>query len=108
MSQRGGRRRSPFGRGALAVLAVVAYTGWLAVGRASSQAPAGTQRVTGANYRQAYRYSTEFLRQFVYSTSVTPNWIGKTDSFWYLYTTSKGKQWYKVNPRDAVKEPLFN
>src|SRR5262249_11516750 len=52
--------------------------------------------------------SAEFLRQFVYSTSVQPSWIGKSDSFWYQYSTSKGKQWYRVNPREATKEPLFD
>src|SRR5207247_5065572 len=43
-----------------------------------------------------------------YSTAVQPNWIGKSDSFWYQYNTSKGKQWYKVNAREATKEPLFD
>src|SRR5262249_43357762 len=64
--------------------------------------------VKGANFKQAYKYSSEFLRQFVYSTSVQPNWIGKSDTFWYEYRTSKGKQWYRVNPREATKEPLFD
>lgn len=66
------------------------------------------QRVTGANFKQANKYSSDFLRQFTYSLTVDPNWIGKTDSFWYEYRTSKGKQWYRVNPREAAKEPLFD
>src|SRR5262249_46951695 len=74
-------------------------------GEAAPQTP---QRVTGANWRQAYKYSAEFIRQFVYSTSVAANWIGKSDTFWYEYRTSKGKQWYRVNPREATKEPLFD
>jgi dipeptidyl aminopeptidase/acylaminoacyl peptidase len=66
-----------------------------------------SSRVTGANYKQANKYSDAFLKQFTYSTSVEPHWIGKSDAFWYEYRTSKGKQWYKVQPAQATKEPLF-
>src|SRR5262249_2032816 len=34
--------------------------------------------------------------------------VGKTDSFWYEYRTSKGRQWYLVNPAQAKKDPLFD
>jgi dipeptidyl aminopeptidase/acylaminoacyl peptidase len=37
-----------------------------------------------------------------------PNWIGKSDSFWYAYRTSKGTQYYRVNPRQGTREPLFD
>jgi dipeptidyl-peptidase 4 len=66
------------------------------------------QRVTGANFKQAYKYSPEALRPFVYSTAVTPNWIGKTDVFWYEYRTSKGKQFVRVHPQRLSREPLFD
>jgi dipeptidyl aminopeptidase/acylaminoacyl peptidase len=82
--------------------------GALQPAQSPSQAPTEPQPVKGANFKQAYKYSPEFLRQFVYSISVTPTWTGKSDSFWYQYTTSKGKQWYRVNPREATKEPLFD
>ena len=66
---------------ALLVLGVLAG-GWVLP--AMAQTPAEAQiPVQGANFKQAYKYSSEFLRQFVYTGSVTPNWIGKTDSFWY-------------------------
>ncbi|GEM_PF-4445424 len=90
-----------------ALFVAVLVSAWLTA-RVGSQTPADPQRVAGANFKQANKYSTEFLRQFVYSTSVTPNWIGKTDAFWYEYRTSKGKQWYRVNPSAATKEPLFD
>jgi dipeptidyl aminopeptidase/acylaminoacyl peptidase len=97
----------PFRRGRMTFVAVLILAAWsLPLGR--SQAPADAQLVKGANWKQGYKYSAEFLRQFVYSTSVTPTWIGKTDSFWYQYNTSKGKQWYRVNPQHALKEPLFD
>jgi dipeptidyl aminopeptidase/acylaminoacyl peptidase len=87
-------------------IAVLAACAWLMP--AEAQTPADPQPVKGANFKQAYKYSSEFLRQFVYSASVTPNWIGKTDTFWYEYRTSKGKQWYRVNPATASREPLFD
>jgi dipeptidyl aminopeptidase/acylaminoacyl peptidase len=102
------RGSTPTHRVLLHLVALAWLTCWIATVPARSQSPADPQRVTGANYKQAYKYSNEFLRQFVYSTSVTPNWIGKTDAFWYEYRTSKGKQWYRVNPSAATKEPLFD
>ena len=72
------------------------------------QAQPPTPTVSGANYKQANKYSEAFLKQFTYSTSVEPHWIGKSDAFWYEYRTSQGKQWYKVQPIQAKKEPLFD
>jgi len=75
---------------------------------AACRLQAGEPRATGANFKLAYKYSPEFLKKFVYSTSVAPNWIGKTDSFWYEYRTSRGTQFYRVNPQQATREPLFD
>ncbi|MBM3997217.1 MAG: S9 family peptidase [Planctomycetes bacterium] len=72
---------------------------------AGAQAPT---RVSGANWKQAYKYSDAFLKQATYSLSVEPQWIGKTDNFWYEYRTSAGKVWHKVTPSQAKKEPLFD
>ena len=76
---------------------------------------AGTQldaqelkRHTTPNYRQAAQYSSKYLRQFLYSTSVSPNWIGDSDEFWYSYKTSKGTNYYRVDPARGKKEPLFD
>src|SRR5262245_42822716 len=66
------------------------------------------QRVTGANFKQASKYSPEFLRPFVYSTAVIPNWVGKSDVFWYEYRTAKGRQWVRVNPQQRLRAPLFD
>jgi dipeptidyl-peptidase 4 len=66
------------------------------------------ERVTRANYKQAFHYSPEFLRQYVYDTAVTPNWIGKTDAFWYSYRTSKGTNYWRVDARQGTKTPLFD
>jgi dipeptidyl aminopeptidase/acylaminoacyl peptidase len=71
-------------------------------------AAADMDRVTHANYKQAFHFSPEFLRQFVYDTAVTPHWIGKTDAFWYGYRTSKGTHYWRVDCRQATKVPLFD
>jgi dipeptidyl-peptidase 4 len=64
--------------------------------------------VTGANWRQAYKYATENLRKYVYSSSVRPVWVGKTDVFVYSFRTSKGTNYYRVDPAKKSKEPLFD
>jgi dipeptidyl-peptidase 4 len=69
---------------------------------------ADQQRATGANFKLAYKYSPDFLNKFLYSTVVIPTWIGKTDSFWYEYRTSQGKHYYRVNPQQSTREPLFD
>ncbi len=71
-------------------------------------AKADVERVTQANYKQAFHFSTEFLRQFVYDSVVNPNWIGKTDAFWYSFRTSKGTKFWRVDCRQGTKTPLFD
>jgi dipeptidyl-peptidase-4 len=96
------RRRS------VLLLLVVVTGGALPAVPGTAQPPVEPPRRAGANFKQAHHYSNEYLRQFVYSTAVEPNWIGKTDAFWYEYRTSAGKQWYRAQPRDRTKEPLFD
>jgi dienelactone hydrolase len=61
-----------------------------------------------ANYRQAEKYSKKKVDSITYSLSVTPNWIGKTDVFWYSYRTSKGTAFWRVDPAKKSKTELFN
>ncbi len=61
-----------------------------------------------ANYKLARKFSKAFLKQFFYSTSVRPHWIGKTSRFWYSYKTSKGTTWWLVDPEEGKKVPLFD
>src|SRR5579871_6468793 len=80
----------------------------LAASLAVRAADAEQDRLPHANYKQAFHFNSEFLRQFVYSTSVTPQWIGKTDVFWYSYRTSSGTDYWRVDPKSATKTPLFD
>jgi dipeptidyl-peptidase 4 len=60
------------------------------------------------NYKQAELYSSDYLRQRIYSSSVSPKWIGETDRFWYSYKTSEGTRFYLVDPAKRKKLPLFD
>ena len=42
------------------------------------------EKANKANYPNAFKYSREFVQQFSYDTSATPNWINKSDNFWYV------------------------
>jgi dipeptidyl aminopeptidase/acylaminoacyl peptidase len=67
-----------------------------------------SNRFNRPDYQQAAQYSSEYLRQFMYDTAVTPRWIGKTDQFWYSYRTSRGTSYYRVDPKLGTKVPLFD
>ena len=60
------------------------------------------------NYRQAAQYSSSYVRQFLYDTTLRPNWIGETDRFWYTFRNSQGTHYYLVDPKKETKEPLFD
>ncbi|NRA97622.1 MAG: DPP IV N-terminal domain-containing protein, partial [Planctomycetes bacterium] len=61
-----------------------------------------------ANWELADKYTSSFLRQFTYSTSVRPSWIGKTDRLWYSYKTSAGTTYWLVDAKARTKTPLFD
>jgi len=61
-----------------------------------------------ANYDLARKFDDSFVRQFVHSTSVRPNWIGKTDRFWYSYKTPTGQHCWLVDCEKRTKRPLFD
>ncbi|HVL37902.1 MAG TPA: hypothetical protein VM328_00800, partial [Fimbriimonadaceae bacterium] len=75
-------------------------------------APAGEalaqNRAPNANWKLANRYSNDFLRQFVFSSSLTPNWINKTDTFWYSWRDSNGIRFMIVDPKKRTKKQLFD
>src|SRR5215470_16999135 len=67
-----------------------------------------SNRVVRPDYQQAAQYSSEYLRQFMYDTAVTPRWIGKSDQFWYTYRTSRGTSYWRVDPKNGTRTPLFD
>src|SRR5262249_42601236 len=68
-----------------------------------------------ANYRLAAKYSSANLNARAYGTptqmgniyGIVPNWIGKTDEFWYSYRSVKGTNYWRVDPVKKTKVALF-
>jgi dipeptidyl aminopeptidase/acylaminoacyl peptidase len=60
------------------------------------------------NYELAARFSPDKLKKMIFSTSVDPHWMKKSDRFWYQYETSQGKKWVMVDPVRRTKTPLFD
>lgn len=63
---------------------------------------------TKGNYELASRFSPEKVRKMIFSTSVDPHWLKKSDRFWYTYETSNGKEWYIVDPATKTKKSFFD
>ncbi|HTR29987.1 MAG TPA: DPP IV N-terminal domain-containing protein [Puia sp.] len=64
--------------------------------------------ITKANYPLAARFSPKKLEKMIFSTTVDPHWLKKSDRFWYPYETTEGKKWYIVDPSKAEKKLLFD
>lgn len=75
----------------------------LTIGSAFAQ-----EKIYSGNYEQAARFSPEKMKKMVFSTSVDPHWLKKSDRFWYEYKTSEGNNWYMVDPVKKTKTTLFD
>lgn len=63
---------------------------------------------TKSNYPLAARYSPQKLNKLVFSLTVEPHWLKKSDRFWYTYQTTEGKKWFIVDPAKAERKLLFD
>ncbi len=61
-----------------------------------------------SNYDLPAQFSTDRMKNLIYSTSVTPNWIGDGQQFWYQYRTSNGTKYWLVAPAKRERKPLFD
>src|SRR5690349_2307628 len=66
------------------------------------------QNPTKANYSLAARFAPRKIDRMVFSTSVDPHWLKKSDRFWYTYETPNGKNWFIVDPAKGDKRLLFD
>jgi dipeptidyl-peptidase 4 len=66
------------------------------------------QPITGANYPLAQKFTKEAVRLACVEANVFPQWIGKTDQFWYALRTIHGVQYWRVDPVKKTKLPLFD
>jgi dipeptidyl-peptidase 4 len=77
----------------------------------ATTAPAAAQRPNGsnqANWPMAERFSAEALRPVIYSGSINPRWVGRTDSMFYNWRDQNGSRYTLVVPRTREKKPLFD
>ena len=68
----------------------------------------GQTLATEANYQLAGRFAPYKVRELLYSTSVSPNWIEGSDRFWYEWKTSDGTTYYLVDPARGTKREVFD
>jgi dipeptidyl-peptidase 4 len=64
--------------------------------------------VVKSNYQLAARFSPTKLSKLIYSTSVDPHWLKKSNRFWYQYETAEGRRWFIVDPAKASRQTLFD
>ncbi|MES1259254.1 MAG: hypothetical protein ABUL71_01570, partial [Gemmatimonadota bacterium] len=61
-----------------------------------------------ANWALFDKFSTANMRGLVFSTSITPRWIGESDSMFYSWRDHTGEHWYLVVAPLKVKKPRFD
>ena len=87
--------------GAISFLVALAPAGY-------AQASTASAHITRANWELANKFSTEALRRVTYSSTVTPHFIGKTDSLWYNWKDRNGSTFFLVVPATKTRKPLFD
>ena len=93
-------RRLPSRAAGVALLTLVPAD-LLAQGSSATERPA-------ANWELSNKFTTQALQRVIYSTTLQPRWIGKTDSMWYNWRNRQGATFYLVYPPTKVKRPLFD
>ena len=88
-------------RGASATLFVVASA-------ANAQVPPPNPQGPKANWTLFNQFGTASMRNLTFSTTITPRWIGETDSLFYSWRDHTGEHWYLVNALLKTKKPLFD
>ncbi len=64
--------------------------------------------VTRANFGLAAKFSEENIKQNLFDLNVVPNWTHIGDQFWYRWATSKGVEFYLVDPARKSLLPVFD
>jgi dipeptidyl aminopeptidase/acylaminoacyl peptidase len=98
-------RRPNSSRFALSVRAV--QFGLVLVG-AFALTASGQQHSNKANWELADKFSAANLRARVYTSAVTPHWLGQSDSLCYDWKDRGGSTFFLVVPTSKTKKPLFD
>jgi len=62
---------------------------------------------TTEDYNRAFTLEKK-LKDKVFHSNVTPQWIGSTNRFWYINNTSAGKMYVLVDAQNKTRKPLFD
>jgi len=65
-------------------------------------------QVTREDYARAESFMPQNVMERLYRMSVTPNWIEKTDRFWYKINTREGKEFILVHPALNTRKHVFD
>ena len=63
---------------------------------------------TLSTYTQARKFAGQAVEQLLFSQTVSPNYFNKGVQFWYEYKTSRGTNWYVIDPTARKKQTLFD
>jgi len=64
-------------------------------------------QTTVEDYKRAFSLNEKFKDKVFYS-GVNPQWIGKSNTFWYVSNTPEGRVYTLVNALKKTKKPLFD
>lgn len=64
--------------------------------------------VETANWKLADKFTNDFIRQYTYSTAVTPGWLKDQDKFWYRWQDREGVKFFIVDCKARKKTHLFD
>lgn len=86
------------------------FCAWFVMGAVLSVFPimAVAQGGILADYQNAENFLPGNLQQHMYIADVRPNWIGKTDRFWYLKIGLGGNQFIIVDAEHNTQGPAFD
>ena len=73
-----------------------------------SQQAGSEQAELAPNYALAARFMPAELSQLVFDTSITPHWFSRSDRFWFSYKTTRGTDYYLVDPDSKTRKPLWD
>jgi len=62
---------------------------------------------TSDDYNRAFTLENR-LKDKVFHSNVTPQWIGSTNRFWYVNNTPQGKMYVLVDAQNKTRKPLFD
>ncbi|MGB7284705.1 MAG: DPP IV N-terminal domain-containing protein [Candidatus Acidiferrum sp.] len=75
---------------------------------ASASAGAQEEQLTTEDYARAEQFLSWNTVKLTRNLDVAPNWIEKSDRFWFRNETAEGKEFLLVDPERDVREPAFD